>query len=200
MKHFLFLFISLFIFAACSNANEESSTNKENSVEQVEQTINIEDNNQAEQKDILFSNQKDNEKKHDINTSLNLSLDAYDKSNFNDFQKALVNCDEFETPSKSIIGFVDGKCQTKEIVGDKTIICNFNKEDLDIIAPFYDDNNVASSLSGNYNIDFKMDLPKIDIKESDEDNFNLNLNFALPKIKVEKTKSPAQIIIENSCK
>lgn len=201
MLRFFLICLAFISFASCSNANDDNSIQNNNS-NLIENPSNNQQISSETQNDtqLLFSNQNENETKRDINTSLNISLDASDFSELNDFQKALLSCEPFETESISIIGFVDGKCQTKEISNGKNIICNFNKDDLKTIAPFYSKDNVASVISGNYNIDFKMDIPKFDMQKNDDDSFNLNLNMALPKIKIEKSKSPAQIIIEQSCK
>ena len=190
MKNFIFIVIAIFSFVSCSNANDVD-TNKE-----------INKNIEENAKKTLFSNQKENEKKRDIQTSFNISIDSskYDNNNLSDYQKALFECKTFKEGNKSIIGFVDGKCKTEEIVDDKTVVCNFEKDDLKTVVSFYEkDVSILKTLAGSYNIDFKMDIPEVNVDEDNDDTL-FNFKMALPKIKIEKTKTPAEILIEKSCK
>ena len=66
---------------------------------------------------------------------------------------------------------------------------------------FYADkeSNILKTIAGNYNFDFKMDIPEVDIDKKDDDTV-FNFKMALPKIKLERTKTPSEILIEKSCK
>ena len=44
-----------------------------------------------------------------------------------------------------------------------------------------------------------MDIPEVDIDKIDDDTV-FNFKMALPKIKLERTKTPSEILIEKSCK
>lgn len=203
IKKFLFVMLAMFTFTACSNANDTSSEE-----EKVQETKPIEKDtisNNVTKKEVLFSNQKEKEKKRDIQTSFNISIDTdkYEDDELNDYQKALIKCESFKDGNKTIIGFVDDKCRTEEVVDGKTVVCNFYKSDLKTAAKFYanNDSNILKTLAGKYNIDFKMDIPEFNVdKNEEDDDTSFNFKFALPKIKIERDKSPAEVLIEESCK
>lgn len=182
MIKFLICAIMMFIFAFQSNASEVQTNN-------------------FQEKEVIFSNQKENEKKRDIQTSFNISLNTDDDVELTDYQKALLNCESFNDGNKTIIGFVDDKCKTEEIIDDKKVVCNFEKDDLKIASEFYADkeSNILKTIAGNYNFDFKMDIPEVGIDKKDDDTV-FNFKMALPKIKLERTKTPSEILIEKSCK
>ncbi|MBD5398825.1 hypothetical protein HDR60_04970 [bacterium] len=195
IKKFLYLMLAIFTFTACSEANENTEIKpvEEDSI-----------SNNTVKKEILFSNQKGNEKKRDIQTSFNISIDSdkYEDKELNDYQKALIKCEPFKNGNKTIIGFVDGQCRTEEIVDDKKVVCNFYKSDLETASKFYasEDSNILKTLAGKYNIDFKMDIPEFNVDKNEDDDTSFNFKFALPKIKIERDKSPAEVLIEESCK
>ena len=91
--------IMMFIFAFQSNASEVQTNN-------------------SKEKEVIFSNQRENEKKRDIQTSFNISLNTDDDVELTDYQKALLNCESFNDGNKTIIGFVDDKCKTEDIIDD----------------------------------------------------------------------------------
>lgn len=201
IKKFLFVMLAILSFTSCSNAND---TNSES--EKVEETKPVEKDtisNNVAKKEVLFSNQKENEKKRDIQTSFNISIDSDKFDNeLNEYQKALIDCKPFKEGNRTIVGFVDDKCQTEELSEDKKVVCNFKKEDLKTVAKFYvdEDSNVFKTLAGKYNIDFKMDIPEFNVDKNEDDDETFNFKFALPKIKIERDKSPAEVVIEESCK
>lgn len=201
IKKFLFLMLAVLSFTSCSNANDANSESEK--LEEVKPVEKDTISNNVSKKEVLFSNQKENEKKRDIQTSFNISFDSdkFDKE-LNDYQKALINCKAFKSSNRTIVGFVDGKCQTEEISGDKKVVCNFKKEDLKTAVKFYadEDNNIFKTLAGKYNIDFKMDIPEFNVNKNEDDDETFNFKFALPKIKIERDKSPVEMVIEESCK
>ncbi|MGN0929624.1 MAG: hypothetical protein ACI4N3_03205 [Alphaproteobacteria bacterium] len=200
VKKFLFLMLAVFTFTACSNANDNNSEN--GNVETVKSVENDSISNNVTKKEVLFSNQKENEKKRDIQTSFNIAINSDDDDELNDYQKALIKCEPFKDGNKTIIGFVDGQCRTEETVDDKKVVCNFYKSDLETAAKFYtsDDSNILKTLAGKYNIDFKMDIPEFNVDKNEDDDETFNFKFNLPKIKIERDKSPAEVLIEESCK
>ena len=197
LKKFLFVILT-FIFAAGSNVCRADDVKpiEEDSI-----------SNNTAKKEILFSNQKANEKKRDIETSFNISIntDKYDETEFNEYQKAIVDCVPVADGDRKIVGMIDGKCKIEAVISDKKVVCNFDTEDLPTIAKFYsgdkDEDNFLKMLSGKYNIDFKMDIPQFNVEKNEEDDDTLfNFKFGLPKLKIERNKSPVELIIEKSCK
>lgn len=124
-----------------------------------------------------------------------------------DFHIALSKCTEYTDGKKTVIGNVEGQCQTEEIKSDGSkIVCNFDMDKLALASTYYmpktDSDEDINTLSGDYNINFKMNMPEIDFDNTGKDGeeFNFNLKMMLPEIKIEKNKTPAELLIEGSCK
>lgn len=199
IKKFLFVMLAMFAFTACSQAKD--NTNDVKAVE--EDSI----SNNTAKKEVLFSNQKENERKRDIETSFNISIDTdkYDNKELTEKQKAIIDCEPVSDGDNKIVGMVDGKCKIEAVIDNKKVVCNFEPDDLPTVARFYgaddDDTNFLKMLGGKYNIDFKMDIPEFNVeKNEDDDDTSFNFKFGLPKLKIERNKSPVEVIIEKSCK
>lgn len=143
----------------------------------------------------------------DINFSLGKtrSLTKADK----EFLSKLYKCENYKDTSTSTINNESNslkevkdidkdKCLFTEIYENKTIKCNFDKSNLSTIVAFYNKKLTGSS-DNKYNIDFDMQMPKIDFKKADNNGVNLNLDMQLPKLKVNEIKTPAEKIIKDSC-